>query len=97
MLAFEAAKGQEAAVVVQDELTVSHLWKGAKREYAFDNVFTSDTSQAQVHATVGVEWPILVARNIYSDEYSEHMQCICIFSLIVLGIDDHLGNSGRSC
>lgn len=50
MLAFEAAKGQEAAVVVQDELTVAHLWKGAKREYAFDKIFVSDTSQAQVHA-----------------------------------------------
>ena len=48
MLPFEAAKGQTPAVVVPDELSVAHAWKGARREYAFDNVFTPEASQEQV-------------------------------------------------
>ena len=50
MLGFEKAKGQEHALEMPDELTVAHMWKGARREYAFDTVFTADTTQAQVRA-----------------------------------------------
>lgn len=51
MLSFEQSRGQQPALLVPDELTVAHLWKGAKREYAFDSVFTPDASQAQVRAS----------------------------------------------
>lgn len=48
MLEFEAAKGQAPALVVPDELTVTHMWKGAPREYNFDAVFSPEASQEQV-------------------------------------------------
>lgn len=50
MLEFEQARGQQPALILPDELTVAHMWKGAKREYAFDTVFTADATQAQVRA-----------------------------------------------
>ena len=53
MLGFEKAKGQEHALEMPDELTVAHMWKGARREYAFDTVYTADTTQAQVRAADG--------------------------------------------
>lgn len=46
---FEMAKGQTAVLNVPDELTITHLWKGAPREYSFDNVFSPGASQEQVH------------------------------------------------
>lgn len=40
MLTFESDKGQTAALMIPDELTVAHLWKDEKkpREYSFDTV-----------------------------------------------------------
>jgi Microtubule binding len=48
IMEFEQAKGQTAVLNVPDELTVTHLWKGAPREYSFDNVFSPEASQEQV-------------------------------------------------
>ncbi|PNW82236.1 hypothetical protein CHLRE_06g278125v5 [Chlamydomonas reinhardtii] len=50
MLTFESDKGQTAALMIPDELTVAHLWKDEKkpREYSFDTVFQPGTSQDQV-------------------------------------------------
>ena len=39
---------QVSALTVPDELTVTHLWKGAPREYNFDAVFAPGTPQEQV-------------------------------------------------
>jgi len=49
MLRFEADNGQRPALMAPDELTVAHAWKDEKkpREYPFDQVFTSDASQAR--------------------------------------------------
>ena len=40
MLQFESEKGQGFALIIPDELTVSHMWKDEKkpREYGFDQV-----------------------------------------------------------
>ncbi len=48
MLDFEAQRGQQPVLVVPDELSVEHMWKGAKREYAFDAVFPAEASQTTV-------------------------------------------------
>ncbi|KXZ52314.1 hypothetical protein GPECTOR_10g946 [Gonium pectorale] len=50
MLTFESDKGQVAALLIPDELTVCHAWKDEKkpREYGFDTVFPPGTSQDQV-------------------------------------------------
>eukprot|EP00803_Ostreobium_quekettii_P000922 evm.model.scf_757EXC.1 EVM.evm.TU.scf_757EXC.1 scf_757EXC:319-12045(-) len=50
ILPFESAKGQTRALHVEDELTVSHFWKDEKkpREYVFDQVFPSDSTQEDV-------------------------------------------------
>ncbi|PNH02813.1 Kinesin-like calmodulin-binding protein [Tetrabaena socialis] len=50
MLTFELDKGQSAALLIPDELSVSHMWKDEKkpREYSFDTVFQPGTSQDQV-------------------------------------------------
>ncbi len=48
MLPFEAAKGQKAVLDSPDELSLNHMWKGAKREYNFDAVFMPDVPQEKV-------------------------------------------------
>ena len=48
MLAFEQAKGQTSVLDCPDELTLTHMWKGAKREYAFDSVFQPSDPQDKV-------------------------------------------------
>ncbi|GLC77793.1 hypothetical protein PLESTB_000955500 [Pleodorina starrii] len=50
LLLFEEVKGQTAALLLPDELTVCHAWKDEKkpREYGFDTVFPPGTSQDQV-------------------------------------------------
>ena len=48
MLPFEAAKGQKAVLESPDELSLHHMWKGAKREYNFDAVFMPDVPQEKV-------------------------------------------------
>lgn len=48
IMEFEKAKGQTAVLNVPDELTVTHLWKGAPREYSFDTVFSPEATQEQV-------------------------------------------------
>ncbi|GLI62984.1 hypothetical protein VaNZ11_005841 [Volvox africanus] len=50
MLSFEQDKGQTAALLIPDELTVCHAWKDEKkpREYGFDTVFPPGTTQDQV-------------------------------------------------
>ena len=48
MLAFEKAKGQTSVLNCPDELTLTHMWKGAKREYAFDAVFQPSDPQDKV-------------------------------------------------
>ncbi len=48
MLAFEKAKGQTSVLDCPDELTLVHMWKGAKREYAFDAVFQPSDPQDKV-------------------------------------------------
>jgi len=50
MLPFEAAKGQKAVLDSPDELSLNHMWKGAKREYNFDAVFMPDVPQEKVRA-----------------------------------------------
>ncbi len=50
MLGFEQSKGQQFALIFNDELTLSHPWKEERkpREYTFDTVFEPACSQAQV-------------------------------------------------
>lgn len=48
MLTFEKDRGQQPVLAVPDELSVEHMWKGAKREYAFDSVFNCNATQQQV-------------------------------------------------
>lgn len=48
MLTFEKDRGQQPVLAVPDELSVEHMWKGAKREYAFDSVFNCNANQQQV-------------------------------------------------
>lgn len=61
MLEFEAAKGQAPALVVPDELTVTHMWKGAPREYNFDAVFAPEATQEQV-LFLEMCWYVLLSR-----------------------------------
>ena len=48
MLKFEKDNGQKPTLMTPDELTVAHMWKEEKkpREYPFDQVFTSEVTQA---------------------------------------------------
>uniref|UniRef100_A0A061QQX7 Kinesin-like calmodulin binding protein n=1 Tax=Tetraselmis sp. GSL018 TaxID=582737 RepID=A0A061QQX7_9CHLO len=50
ILDFEQAAGQREELQVPDELTLSHSWKDEKkpREYSFDAVFGTDSSQEEV-------------------------------------------------
>lgn len=48
MLEFERSRGQKEALIIPDELSLEHMWKDKKREYSFDAVFTSSTSQEKV-------------------------------------------------
>lgn len=45
VLDFEAGRGAVNALAIPDVLTLTHLWKGQKREYQFDSVFDPVTSQ----------------------------------------------------
>lgn len=48
-LQFEQDKGQQFAVNLPDDLTISHLWRDDKkpREYTFDTVFQPGVSQVR--------------------------------------------------
>jgi hypothetical protein len=48
MLDFESERGQRDALVIPDALSVEHMWKDKKREYAFDAVFGAASTQEQV-------------------------------------------------
>ena len=48
MLEFERSRGQKEALIIPDELSLEHIWKDKKREYSFDAVFSSATSQEKV-------------------------------------------------
>ena len=48
MLEFERSRGQKEALIIPDELSLEHMWKDKKREYSFDAVFSSSTSQEKV-------------------------------------------------
>ena len=50
LLEFEAARKQQPALAMPDELTVAHPWRDEKkpREYSFDGVFGADVGQDAV-------------------------------------------------
>lgn len=50
MLPFEKSRGQDISVSVPDDMTITHQWRGEKkdREYVFDSVFTPDIKQEVV-------------------------------------------------
>ena len=45
LLKFEASRGAVNALIIPDVLTLTHMWKGQKREYSFDSVFDPTTPQ----------------------------------------------------
>ena len=51
VLRFEAKQGAKNALIIPDVLTLQHDWKEKKREYNFDSVFDTDSSQETVSAS----------------------------------------------
>ena len=60
MLGFEAERGQRVALNIPDELSLDHVWKDKKREYAFDAVFAPDASQDKACAPHALPTPFLI-------------------------------------
>ena len=48
VLPFETQRGATNALVIPDVLSLHHMWKDKKREYAFDSVFEPGTPQETV-------------------------------------------------